>query len=139
MSKSARLRSGAGAIAFLVLVGGCNSEPPPPQVYPVKGTVNLNGKPMAEGQIAFVNTEGPGREVVPVRNGTFNGEVSSGTRRIEIFAYREERQGVEMYGDQAPIAKINYVDPKFNTQSTLMESVNTQSANEYKFDVTSRR
>ena len=127
----------AGSLGLLVLFSGC--EPPPPPVYPVSGTVNLDGKPMAEGEIAFVSQQDAIRDTLPVRDGKFQGEIRAGQRKVEIAAYREERQGVEMYGDEAPISRINYVDPKFHSDSKLVASVNTSSANEYKFDVTSRK
>ncbi|HEV7280106.1 MAG TPA: hypothetical protein VGN57_07835 [Pirellulaceae bacterium] len=127
----------AGSLALLVLFSGC--EPPPPPVYPVSGTVNLDGKPMAEGEVAFVSTEEGVRDTLPVRDGKFQGEIRAGQRKVEVAAYREERQGVEMYGDQAPISRVNYVDPQFNSQSKLVASVNTSSANEYTFDVKSRK
>lgn len=94
---------------------------------------------MADGEIAFVSVEEGLRDTLPVRDGKFQGEIRAGQRKVEVAAYREERQGVEMYGDQAPISKINYVAPEFNSNSKLVASVNTQSANEYKFDVTSRK
>ena len=131
------LTSIAGCLALVVLFSGC--EPPPPPVYPVSGTVNLDGKPMAEGEVAFVSVEEGIRDTLPVRDGKFQGEIRAGQRKVEVAAYREERQGVEMYGDDAPVSRVNYVDPAYNTSSKLTASVNTQSANEYTFDVKSRK
>ena len=132
------LRLGAGVLATLFCFSGCGEEPPPP-VYPVSGTVTLDGKPMADGEVAFVSVQDSIRDTLPVRDGKFQGEIRAGQRRVEIAAYREERQGVEMYGDKAPMSRVNYVDPKFNQLSTLTASVNTSSPNEYKWDVTSKK
>jgi hypothetical protein len=126
----------AGCLGLLVFFSGC--EPPPPPVYPVSGTVNLDGKPMAEGEISFVSQQDAIRDTLPVRDGKFQGEIRAGQRKVEIAAYREEKQGVEMYGADAPTSRINYVDPKFNTDSKLVASVNTSSPIVYTFDVTSR-
>lgn len=94
---------------------------------------------MAEGEISFVSQQDAIRDTLPVRDGKFQGEIRAGQRKVEVAAYREERQGVEMYGDQAPVSRVNYVDPEFNYNSKLVASVNTQSANEYTFDVKSRK
>jgi hypothetical protein len=44
----------------LLILAGCNRMPKPPEVYPVRGTVRLNGEPVRLGRIHFDPSE-PGR------------------------------------------------------------------------------
>ncbi len=48
----------AGLLAPVLLVPACSSEPKPPRVYPVKGTVAFtDGQPVSKGLIEFKSLE----------------------------------------------------------------------------------
>src|ERR1043166_484404 len=67
------------AVAFLV--SGCTNEPPLPPLFPVKGTIKVDGNPLTAGQIRLVAETPDSSGKVPPSSGQIN---SSG--EYEIFA-----------------------------------------------------
>lgn len=120
----------------ILLASGCGPKKPTgPADVPVKGQVILDGKPLAEGQIAFfVQGSAPGS--FPVSNGAFSGTAKEGTNRVEVRAFKD---GPPLNTDpnKTP-TKVNILPAKYNTESKLTADVKAGSANEFKFDVTSR-
>src|SRR5262245_28868035 len=68
------------ALLLFVLVAGCSSEPSPPPLYPLTGTLTQNGKPVTEGGLIFIPESGDwGGLVVNAsvrRGGAFAAETS---------------------------------------------------------------
>src|SRR5689334_9544966 len=73
------------ALLFLVAVAGCADRKAVP--VPVKGTVKLDGKPMADGEVSFCLFGEPPR-VMPVKDGQFSGEALNGSNRVEVHAFK---------------------------------------------------
>ena len=128
-------------MAFTLLVlslAACNQEQELPPVFSVSGEVTLDGEPMPEGEIAFVKVSEGIRDMLPIKDGKFEGGVLPGERKVEIRAYRVEKVGVEMYGDDAPESRINYIPPKYNEQSDLTATITESGPNEFKFEASSK-
>jgi glycine betaine/choline ABC-type transport system substrate-binding protein len=126
------LLTGSCLFAACALVG-CG--PPAKAKAKVSGEVLLDGKPMPEGSIMFVMT-GEVPETLPVTNGTFTGEVSTGEKRVEIRAYREGKIAPTATIKEAP--KENYIPAKYNSASTLKAKVTSSGIEPSKFEVTSQ-
>jgi hypothetical protein len=129
---------GSMALLFaLFLVVGCSSGPKTEPTAKVSGTVNLNGKPMNEGEISFVGDAGTVPDILPVSGGTFEGAVKLGKKRVEIRAYRPGKpppSATEPAGD----VKENYLPDRFNDNSKLTAEVTASGLSPNKFDVESK-
>jgi len=103
----------------------------------VSGTVTLDDKPLAEGEIAFTKTAEGVADSLPIKDGKFEGDVSLGERKVEIRAFKEvAQQGAEgMYKDQPMSSKENYLPAKYNSESTFKETV--AAGKKFDFKVTS--
>src|SRR5262245_29650881 len=74
--------------ALVLLCGsGCNSAPSGPPLAKVKGTVYLDNKPLAKGEV-ILSVPGMPPKVLEVANGTFSGQAHEGKNRVEVKAYK---------------------------------------------------
>jgi hypothetical protein len=129
---------GRQAAILLLLFVGCGPRSPVP--VSVTGTVTLDGKPLKEGQVSFI-TPGQVPEILPVEEGSFSGEVTSGVKRIEIAAYRPVRIPPDVPTSLRPLmegGKENYLPARYHRDSTLTETVHEQGGNEFQFTLTSK-
>jgi hypothetical protein len=122
-----------GLCVAVVLVSGCNKTPKD-QSVPVQGQVNLDGKPMSDGDVYF-SLQGMPPSVMAVTNGTYSGQARVGQNRVEVRAYKVGPP-ISTDPDKKP-TKLNYLPPKWNAKSELTADVKAGAANEFKFDVTS--
>ena len=80
------------AICFsLALVWNIGCTPPPKGAAPaasVKGTANIDGKPIPTGEIHFGMMGVPPR-VLKITDGTFSGQAPIGKNQVEVFIYAE--------------------------------------------------
>lgn len=124
------------AFAVCSLTAGCSREPVPVQV---KGTVQLDGKPMPEGEVHFV-TNGKPPEIIPVKDGTFEGKAMPGERQVQFAKYRPATipPGVPK-SMHALIAqgKENYLPAKYHRESKMTVEVKDSGVNEFSFEITS--
>jgi hypothetical protein len=127
----------APTLSLLCFVLGCAPKVKAPDLAKIKGTVTLDGQPMASGEITFV-VLGKHTALLPVTGGTFSGEVSVGANRVEVYSYKEGGEVVEMGGQKYGGGRVNVIPAKFNADSTLKAEVAPQGANEFKFEVTSQ-
>jgi len=114
----------------LSAVGGCRKAPPP--LVPVSGTVSVEGKPLPEGFLYFKTIETGNLERVEIGGGHFEGKAHPGKRRVEIYAERPKRVIID--GKEVDVPE-NYIDPAYNTESTLTEDVTLEGPNRFTFDV----
>jgi hypothetical protein len=124
----------ASTICLLAGCGGGGPSAPPP-VAKVKGTVNLDGKPMPNGEIRFsVGAQAPRN--LEVKDGAFSGEVYTGKNTVEVVQEKDAPNPM----DPKLTMKVNMVDPKFvGPGSPLSADVPASGASDLKFDVTSKR
>lgn len=145
MTRRVVVCSGGAIVAVCLLLSGCfgRSSRPEEKTYPVRGTVIIDDKPLAEGEIYFKNPATGSVHIAQIRDGKFQGQASAGDKRVEILSYKLEYDPVakEMYGDQAEPTKVNIIPPQYNVNSTLpahVEATNSPDKNTFEFKITSK-
>lgn len=124
---------GVGLLLSLTGCGGGGSSGPP--LVDVKGKVDLDGKPMASGEVMFVQA-GLVPDTLKVTGGTFSGKAKVGKARIEIRSYKPGKVN-PMYKDQPP-SDENFIPPAYNTNSTITAEVAASGPNEFTFAAKSK-
>jgi len=117
-------------------VTGCAAKNPAAVTYPVSGSVNYDGSPLAEGQIAFSKTTESFVTTINIKDGKFEGEAIEGELQVKIFAYKKGEPN-PMYKDDpnAEVPMINYLPKQYNTNSKLTATVKPDGANSFTFDL----
>lgn len=130
-----KLLLGLSAIVMLGSIGCGDGKSHTAQVD-VLGTVTLDGKPLADGEIAFLVTgEAPAN--IPVKDGAFSGKAFSGKNRVEVRATKTMPKSPKaLPTDEAP--KINLIPDRYNIRSTMETTVGTGGAKDLKFEVKSK-
>lgn len=101
----------------------------------VKGTVNLDGKPMAAGEITFSVPGEPGQPC-PIAAGSFSGKGYEGVNKVE-FALFKDGPPLSTDPNKTP-TKVNALPTKYHFESKITAEVKLGGANEFKFDITSK-
>jgi hypothetical protein len=122
------MRRATPCLFLVVLLGCAGSEKPK---YPVRGTVTFDGAPVEEGDILFL----PGQEGGRIEDGAFEFLATPGSKRVEIRASKLDPKLKNPRGEPTP---VDYIPPKFNTQSTLKAEVTASGPNQFTFDLKSR-
>ena len=117
----------------LAFVGGCLERERGPELFPVSGTVTLDGKPLVEGTVYFNTVQSGAIDTLPVKDGQFAGKAIAGSRRVEVVAYRLIPVPGEMGGE----VQESLIAERYNTQSKLTAVVSPTGPNEFKFEVES--
>ena len=112
---------------------------------PVEGTVTLDGRPMADGQIRFVPQEGANGPTAGAKidNGKFSISaelgIFAGTYRVEITASRPGGRKIpdRVTGQPVDVYK-QFIPAKYNTKSELVANVTADGANVFDFAVTAK-
>jgi hypothetical protein len=119
----------------LVFLGGCDSKP---KTVTVSGTVNLDGKPLPEGEVTLVNAAGLPPDVLPVKDGKFSGPAKPGKVKVQIRVYKEgpppPKDGTQPAPDSPP-SIVNTLPARFNDETTLNAEVTDGGLNPSKFEV----
>jgi len=126
-------------LLFLFVVGvvGCTKGPTGPALAKVSGTVNLDGKPMQDGEVRF-EVAGQPSKIIPVKDGAFSGDVYSGKNRVDVVW--EKDGGPNPMDPKLPPIKVNVVDPKFSgMNSPFSVEVPSSGKTDMNFDVPSAR
>jgi hypothetical protein len=124
--------------AALLSGSGCGDKKAGSKSVPVSGKVNLDGKPLAEGDITFVGEPGSVPDTIQVTNGTFEGTARVGKRKVEIRAYKLEKPPPTATGGVTD-SKVNYLPEQYNTRTTLTAEVTESGVNPNTFDVKSTK
>ncbi len=120
----------------LVSLTGCNGDAAAEPTYPVQGTVTLDGAPLDEGEIYFISPATGQVDILPIRNGRFQGEASAGTRNVQIMAYRETMQA-PMPGEDPEPSLENYLPARYHAESILEAEVQPGGDNQFTFELES--
>ncbi|WP_425618835.1 hypothetical protein NA78x_002551 [Anatilimnocola sp. NA78] len=129
------------ATLLLMLAGfaGCGPAATKlPPLAPVKGTVKLDGKPMATGEIVFV-LPGMPDQLIPVNAGEYSGNAMIGANSVRIFSYFESPPDSGLESDT--VKKTNIVANRFSYKSTLTADVKPakpEAPNEFSFEAMTR-
>lgn len=115
----------------ILATAGCESGSQP-KMYPVAGTVSVDGQPLAEGIVNFKTTETGALETLNVRDGKFEGKAKEGERRVEIYSFRTKTQDI---GGMKAEVKENLIPAQYNLESKLTAKVTPAGPNQFKFEV----
>ena len=111
-------------------IGGCSGESGPP-LFPVEGTVTLDGLPLPDGYIAFYPTEnGLDADTASITDGAFSLQATQGGKRVEITAQRPIPGTLSPLG--APEVE-QYIPDRFNKDSKLEAHIAPQARNTLEF------
>lgn len=129
-----------GLAAALVSAHGCSSQSRLPKTHPVSGTVLLDGKPMADGEIYFRNIETGSLNILPIKAGRFVGRAEAGSLRAEINAFHDviTPENKAMYGDLATPSRVNTIPSRYNIDSDFVAEVHSDGSNDFAYEVTSK-
>jgi len=124
-----------GRVVFfgaLLVLAGCGG----PQTAEVSGKVDYDGKPLPEGEIYFVG-EGKAPEILPIKDGNYSGKVTTGKKKVEIYAYKEGKPLPKNTpgAAEAGTPKVNYIPPQYNTSSKTYEEVKAGGPNTFTYSV----
>jgi hypothetical protein len=114
-----------GTFCFL---SGCSRDP---QVT-VSGTVEIDGKPLPDGNITLVGEPGVPPVVLAVKDGKFEGRATPGKKRVEIQGLRP---GKLKMADKTYEVSDNYLPARFNVHSTITAEVGADGIHPAKFEV----
>ena len=118
--------------------GGGASEGP--AVYPVSGTVTLNGEPVQEGAMVFMDPDGQSKSFgARIENGEFSTEMTPGKKKVEITATRESKTKMSPGPSGGPPVPAieQYIPAEYNEKTTLEADVSADGGNEIKFELKS--
>lgn len=120
-------------VTGLMVVMGCGG----PQTASVSGKVNLDGKPLQEGEIYFIG-EGKAPEILEIRSGGFSGNVTLGKKKVEINSFKEGPPVPKGQPGEGEKSKENIIPPQYNAQSKFSEEIKAGGPNEFKYDLKSK-
>jgi hypothetical protein len=118
------------------LTSGCTpAGPKPPPLATVKGTIQLDGKPMKTGEIEFEPVGLPAK-TLKIEDGVFSGEVHAVKNTVRVHLWIEGE--VITTDPDKKKSKKESIPEKYNVKSTMSADVPETGSNDLKFDVTSR-
>ena len=121
-------------LSSLTFLSGCgNSEP---KLVEVKGTVTLDGVPLADGFMYFKTIETGSLERIEIKGGAFNGKALPGLRRVEIISNVPKKVVIDGKTIEVP---DNIIHPSFNIDSKLTAQVVAEGANTFEFNVKKKK
>ena len=115
--------------AALAIGCGGRSVDEKDQRYPVRVTVLLDGKPLADGQIDFVPLDGRAAGTGQIKEGQAEFRSVAGKCSVEIAAFRQFGRMRE---------PENYLPKRYNERTTLSAEVSPGGENTFTFKVTSK-
>jgi hypothetical protein len=92
------------------------------QPVAVSGTVEMDGKPLAEGTLTLVAEGGTTPSTLDIVNGKFDGKATPGAKRVEIRAFKMG-EPTKMGDTVIEATKINIIPSQYNTESKIKAEV----------------
>lgn len=126
------------AILCTAFVMGCGGSSEGPELYPVSGTVTLDGEPITKGSILFKDPTGTNKSYfASIDAGAYSTEMEAGKRKVIITASRESKDKMVMNaeGTGKEPAMEQYIPAKYNEQSTLEIDVSSGGENQFPFEL----
>lgn len=119
-----------------LVLHGCIGAPATvgPEKTKVSGQVNLDQKPLPDGQIVFIDATGelPRTYGAAVRGGKYEAELTPGAKRVEISARLPAPTATD------PGANMKELLPaRYNTESTLTAEISDEGEENLNFELTS--
>jgi hypothetical protein len=128
----------ATLLALSAMLGCGTAEPPLPAAAAVKGTVHLDGRPMAAGEIVFTQPGLPEHRI-PVYDGAYAGEALVGANQVGVFSYIESPPDSGLSTDE--VKQTNVVADRFSFHTKLTADVKKttpDAPNQLNFETTTR-
>jgi len=124
-------------VGTALFVSGCGSSTSGEKTYPVSGTVQFEGEPVAAGEIIFFPADPALRpNVGTIRDGDYRFEAKAGPARVEIRASKPTGKMLSPppgeSGNSVPEMK-SYLPAAYNTDSKLSVTV-SENPSENTFD-----
>ncbi|MFO0865208.1 MAG: hypothetical protein U0744_11265 [Gemmataceae bacterium] len=114
----------------LICLGCTDTRPGVSKRAKVEGTVELDGKPMPDGEIRFsIPAEPPAS--LEIKDGAYSGEVPEGKNKVEIYRFKEDKT-------MTPPPKVNILPRTWNAESKLTVDITASSKQVPAFTVTSK-
>ena len=109
-----------GLVACVIALVGCGQSEKVEKVYPVAGTIRIDGRPLENGMLSFRPADGRGGSTATiVKDGTFQSSAAAGTKVVAV----DDMQKGRSYGGEA---------------SPLTAEVKPGAENRFDFDISSR-
>jgi len=110
------------------------------RISAVKGTVTLDGAPVPEGDIIFLDA---GNQLAPyagkIQDGRFEFQSTEGKKRVEIRASRMEKLPEGQTGAMGETeAPVDYIPQRYNLDSELTAEVTPDGEGEFDFPLVSK-
>lgn len=124
-----RLLPGLLAAVGVVALAGCGGS----REAEVSGTVNIDGKPLSEGEIIFEAADGSATPAAgPIREGKYSLRSLPGAKVVKITASRPTKGNDPVMGAAAREPRIG---PEFNAKSKLTADLKPGSNDGVNFEV----
>jgi hypothetical protein len=106
-------------------------------LYPVSGSVTLDGAPLPEGDILLVPADTSiGPEGGQIKDGKYNLKAREGKVQVQISASKIKPGGAKGAGGE-PVAE-EYIPAKYNVESTLSAEIKSSGENKFDFALESK-
>jgi len=108
------------AACLIAIVAGCGGG----GLVKVAGNVSFQGQPVDNGEIIFTTSDDKQSVAAPIVNGRYEVQLSRGTHKVRISAYREVPGKVDRSnpGQETPVVEM-YIPPQYNSKSTLEKQI----------------
>lgn len=130
------------ALIFGILTVGCGGGPSDaPKTYEVSGTVTLDGQPVPEGAMVFLDPDGKQKSYgASIKDGNFSTSMTAGKKKVEINASRESKDKMAPGPSGGPPVPVleQYIPVQYNKQTTLEADISADGSNELTFDLKSK-
>jgi hypothetical protein len=128
------VRRGGCCMLAILLIVGCSREA---RLYPVSGSVSLDGQPVSEGDIVFHSPDGVrGPDAGKIEGGNYALKTTEGKKRVEISASKIRPGGARGAGGE-PVPE-EYISARYNLESTLTAEVQARDINRFDFSLESK-
>lgn len=105
------------ALLFACALGALTSAGCDSSASAVSGTVLMDGKPLAEGEIIFEPADGAGPTAAgPVRDGKYSVPATPGAKKVKVTASRPTKKPDPVMG---AAARDPAIGPEYNERTTL--------------------
>ena len=127
----------AFVLCVCLLAAGCTTGSNEPKTSQVSGKVELDGKPLDDGDITFEGDPETIPDVLPIKDGAFSGKVKVGKKKVKIQAFKTEPAPPNATANVTEV-KTNYLPARFNKETTLTAEVTDSGVNPSEFKVQSK-
>jgi hypothetical protein len=122
------------AVCLLALACSGKQDAKKSEEAQVSGKVDLDSQPLDEGKIVFDGEDGTIPDELPIKNGSFEGKVKLGKKKIKIWAFKTEEAPPSATAGVTQ-TEVCYIAEKYNVKSVLSGEVTESGLKPNKFDV----